>query len=312
MSWPDTWVRPADGETREFRPSPSAQSWPSVSIINATRGTLYISLIPGRPSEVAADYLLNARGSAVMPLNAPGVRILYRGTPDATDSVGVTIFDTPQPASSAVPFRAETAGAVTLPVGGCIEWFSTTVPPGYLECNFQAVSRALFPDLDAIAAGMSYAFPWGLGDGSTTFNVPDKRGHVSVQRDIGDPDFGTFGARVGAKTVTLTLAQTPSHSHTVDAHSHTISASGTHIHQTSSVGSQFAINTFAASPVGAGGFADVATFTDISALTTGPGGNHDHGGFTGSATPGTSSVGSGQAHSNIQPTQVGIFIVRAL
>ena len=27
------------------------------------------------------------------------------------------------------------------------------------------------------------AFPYGAGDGSTTFNVPDKRGRVSVGRD---------------------------------------------------------------------------------------------------------------------------------
>jgi microcystin-dependent protein len=56
---------------------------------------------------------------------------------------------------------------------GSIEMFgSLAIPPGWLYCNGQAVSRTgatapLFAVLGTL---------WGAGDGSTTFNVPDFRG----------------------------------------------------------------------------------------------------------------------------------------
>jgi microcystin-dependent protein len=46
----------------------------------------------------------------------------------------------------------------------------TSVPTGWLLCNGQAVSRTTFADLFA-AIDTTY----GIGDGSTTFNVPDMR-----------------------------------------------------------------------------------------------------------------------------------------
>ena len=56
----------------------------------------------------------------------------------------------------------------SVPVGTVI-WLSTaTVPVGFLLCNGQAVGRTTYPDLfDAI--GTTY----GVGDGSTTFNLPN-------------------------------------------------------------------------------------------------------------------------------------------
>lgn len=46
-------------------------------------------------------------------------------------------------------------------------------------------------------------------------------GRVLVGRDAGDPDFDTLEETGGAKTVTLTVAQMPSHTHVQNAHSHT-------------------------------------------------------------------------------------------
>jgi len=52
--------------------------------------------------------------------------------------------------------------------GFVVDTASNTVPNGWLECNGQAVSRTTYGDLfDAI--GTTY----GIGDGSTTFNLPD-------------------------------------------------------------------------------------------------------------------------------------------
>ena len=57
------------------------------------------------------------------------------------------------------------------PVGSVIMTAAAVAPSGYLLCNGTAVSRSVYADLfTALGGGAS---PWGLGDGSTTFNVPN-------------------------------------------------------------------------------------------------------------------------------------------
>ena len=57
---------------------------------------------------------------------------------------------------------------------GCVTAFATTTPPpGWLECNGQAISRT---EHARLFARISTTF--GQGDGATTFNVPDLRGLV--------------------------------------------------------------------------------------------------------------------------------------
>lgn len=50
-------------------------------------------------------------------------------------------------------------------------WPTNTAPTGYLECDGAAVSRTTYAALFAVIGTV-----WGVGDGSTTFNVPDLRG----------------------------------------------------------------------------------------------------------------------------------------
>jgi phage-related tail fiber protein len=53
-----------------------------------------------------------------------------------------------------------------------VEWFArNTAPTGWLKANGAAVSRATYADLFA-AIGTVF----GVGDGATTFNLPDLRG----------------------------------------------------------------------------------------------------------------------------------------
>lgn len=80
--------------------------------------------------------------------------------------------------------------------------------PGWLACNGAAVSRTTYSDLfDAI--GTSY----GVGDGSTTFNLPQGQDVFLVGRSSGDADFDPVGATGGARTVTLVTSNLPSHNH---------------------------------------------------------------------------------------------------
>mgnify|MGYP004458959197 CR=1 FL=1 len=80
----------------------------------------------------------------------------------------------------------------TLPIGAIFEWGSNYIPTNWLLCNGQEVSRTEYPELFAII-GTAY----GSGDGSTTFNLPDKKSRFSVGKDDDNVDFNTLGKTGG-------------------------------------------------------------------------------------------------------------------
>ena len=80
------------------------------------------------------------------------------------------------------------------PVGTISPFGGSVIPNGYLLCNGQAVSRTDYAELFAVI-GIAY----GIGDGSTSFNLPDLRETVPVGagrmtgRDVGAHDVYTVG-----------------------------------------------------------------------------------------------------------------------
>lgn len=98
---------------------------------------------------------------------------------------------------------------------------SAAIPAGWLACGGQAVSRTTYAAL-FLALGTLY----GVGDGATTFNLPDCRGRALFGKD----DLGgtaanrltvgvsgvagvTLGAVGGGEGVTLASSEMPSHTH---------------------------------------------------------------------------------------------------
>lgn len=114
---------------------------------------------------------------------------------------------------------------------------------------------------------------YGVGDGSTTFNLPDMRGRTIVGWDDTQEEFNALGEMAGAKTHTLTTGEMPSHTHS--------SGSNT--------------NGFVAHATGGSGF---------SAIFINDG--------TGEAMfyRQPASVGSDGAHNNLQPYIVINYIVK--
>lgn len=95
-------------------------------------------------------------------------------------------------------------GSTEVPVGSILNFGGATAPSGWLICDGTAVSRSVYASLFAVV-GTAY----GVGNGSTTFNVPNVAGRTI--RGIN----GTYtrGGTGGADTVVITDNNLPPHRH---------------------------------------------------------------------------------------------------
>lgn len=112
---------------------------------------------------------------------------------------------------------------VTVPTAVIMDFAGVSAPAGWLLCAGQAVSRITYATLFSYI-GTTY----GVGDGSTTFNLPDSRGRVHAGKDdmggtpanrlttagsgIGGTGLGNSG---GSEVHTLNANQLPTHNHAV-------------------------------------------------------------------------------------------------
>lgn len=97
---------------------------------------------------------------------------------------------------------------VSTPTGGLLMYAGATAPAGWLVCDGAAVNRTVYAALFAVI-GTTY----GIGNGSTTFNLPDLKGRTPVGLDASQAEFNARGKTGGAKTHTLTYQEMPAHSH---------------------------------------------------------------------------------------------------
>lgn len=223
--------------------------------------------------------------SAVAALDASGIPF----TPTGLDHTNATEVQ------SAV---ADLDAAVTLygeRVGVGKDFWGTTAPDGYIFAYGQAISRTTYSALFAVL-GTTY----GVGDGSTTFNVPDKRGRASFGKDnmggvsanritdqSGGFDGDTLGDTGGSETHTLTASELAAHAHGSGTLATT--SSGSHTHG----GSLF----IGAGGAGAAGGANALNNPDTA-------GAHTH-----TIVGSTASAGSDTAHNNLPPGIVCNYII---
>lgn len=86
----------------------------------------------------------------------------------------------------------------TTPVGTILPWSNATAPTGFLKCDGSAVSRTTYAALFEVV-GTTY----GVGDGSTTFNLPDLTSRTMVAANTST----SVGQTGGLNKVTPTLNQ---------------------------------------------------------------------------------------------------------
>lgn len=181
-------------------------------------------------------------------------------------------------------------GAV--PVGAGMDFWGTTAPAGWVFAYGQALSRTTYAELFA-AIGTTY----GNGNGSSTFNVPDKRDRASfgkgnmggtaanrITNQSGGWEGDTLGAAGGSQTA---IAPLPAHTHAQTAQQ-----------------PQFSYNRTSSFSGGSGSATAVTsisghTSSDVTVTTVGD------------STPGnTGSAGSGDGdHNNLPPGIVCNYII---
>ena len=229
------------------------------------------------------------------------------GTGNATDNSTLAVhasgylqvkdlgIDTAQLAASAVTEAKIEDGAVTadklaataaFQAGMVMPYAPGAAPPGWLLCDGSAISRTTYA---ALFSAVSTTY--GVGNGSTTFNIPDLRGRVPA----GDDNMGgvaasrltsggsgiagaTIGASGGAETHTLVTGEIPAHTHTMQTWHHD--------NNTSAVA------------------CDPPSATNSGSLST-PEATYD--GAEGAAI---NNAGGGGAHPNVQPTIILSYIIK--
>jgi microcystin-dependent protein len=103
------------------------------------------------------------------------------------------------------------------PTGGIMMWGTGTAPTGWLLCAGSAVSRSTYAALFAVI-GTTF----GVGDGSTTFNLPNYSNRMPYGTTVGTTG-GSADAVVVSHTHTIT---DPGHSHSVDSFNSTGGCAG--------------------------------------------------------------------------------------
>lgn len=105
------------------------------------------------------------------------------------------------------------------PSGAMMLWTTNTAPSNWLLCYGQAVNRTTYSDLFAVI-GTTF----GVGDGSTTFNLPDMRGRFPLGQDdmggssanrVTSANADGIGLSDGAETHTLDTSELAAHTHSV-------------------------------------------------------------------------------------------------
>lgn len=202
-------------------------------------------------------------------------------------TVGATGSDNALPTEQAV----REALTSLIPAGTMILFGGTSTPSGWFWCDGSAYSRTTYAALFA-AIGTT----WGVGDGSTTFNVPDLRGRAPIGVGQGSGLTNrTLGSKLGEEGHALTLAENGAHTHVGGLHAHT---GGAHTHNYTKI-------TY----VGSGGTKNLSIGTTATGQTV----STDSGGAVATTSDGavaTTSSGSGTAHNTMQPSLVVNYLIK--
>jgi microcystin-dependent protein len=187
----------------------------------------------------------------------------FTGVPTAPTAVSGT-------STSQLATTAFATASISPFTGAMMMWPTATAPTGFLVCNGQAVSRVTYAALFVVLGTV-----FGVGDGSTTFTLPDYRDRSPV----------------GAGTLYATNAKGGSKDAIIPSHTHAVTDPG-HLHGFSSA-QQGSVTNFT------GGGGSVVYYASATTAAN-----------TGTAVTGISIVAAGVSatDANLSP-YIGIYFI---
>ena len=170
-----------------------------------------------------------------------------------------------------------------VPAGAIMAFAEGSTPSGWLNCDGSEVNRTgAYADLFALV-GTTY----GVGNGSTTFNLPDLRGQTVVGEGAGDGlTPRTLAATGGEEDHQIALGEMASHTH---------GSAGSHRHQPANGAYRFVSHQ----TIGGTDFVSTSGNSKRVDSYTAYAGSHTH-----------PSVGSNTAHNTMQPFIVLRYIIK--
>lgn len=204
----------------------------SITTINSTTLDVTDSNITVNKGGNQSSADLNDAGLTVEMSDATDALIHYDSTATSKFKIGesgltkevATISDSQTLTNKTIDYNNNTVqNFPVVPTGSLISYAGSSAPTGYLLCYGQAVSRTTYANLFS-----AISTTYGVGDGSTTFNLPDLRGRVTVGKDnMGGTganritsggsgvDGTTLGSTGGSQTHTLAESELPAHNHSI-------------------------------------------------------------------------------------------------
>lgn len=163
---------------------------------NATTTILNVSNITAIGSTTLQNF--TAKQSTSTQATTTDFAITHLGT-----AAGSFLAVNPQ--GSVIATSTPSSGGSSIPPGVIMQYGAAVAPTGWLLCDGSAVSRTTNAALFAII-GTTY----GIGDGSTTFNVPNFQDRGAIMASS-SPALGQVG---GESAHTMTIGELVPHSHT--------------------------------------------------------------------------------------------------
>lgn len=159
-------------------------------------------------SDIDSENITDERTYAVAPRISPD-RLVF----DTDLDMGGELITSVAPATGAgcalTKLDVDTYASVyyPLPTGAVVSFGVVSPPTGFLACDGSAVSRTTYAALFAVCGTV-----YGVGDGSTTFNLPNLQTKI-VMGHSGSGDYYYMGDTGGEATHQLTAAELPAHNH---------------------------------------------------------------------------------------------------